>query len=107
MSCLRCSRARRMAYRRSHTCSRATGFRAKLPRLRDVRLRRGRWALTALLLIWLAVAYAHTHKSLPPGTHVAPEWQSVPLSALSFIADLTAADAYGRPIVSHAIFDAV
>jgi hypothetical protein len=71
--------------------------------LRDVR--RGRWALTALLLVWLAIAYWQTHKSLAPGTHLAPGWQPVPSSAIAFVADLTAADAYGRPIVSHAIFD--
>jgi hypothetical protein len=73
--------------------------------LHDVRLRRGRWVLVALLLAWLGTAYWQTHKALAPGTHLAPGWQPVPDSALTFVADLTSADAYGRPIVSHAIFD--
>jgi len=71
--------------------------------LRDVR--RARWVLGALVLAWLGVAYWQTHKSPPPGTHTSPDWQPVAQSALKFVADLTAADAYGRPLVNHAIFD--
>jgi hypothetical protein len=73
--------------------------------LRDVR--RARWVLGALLLGWLGIAYWQTHKSLAPGTHTAAAWQPVPQSALKFVADLTAADAYGRPIVNHGILDEV
>ncbi len=53
------------------------------------------------------MAYWHTHKSLPPGLHVASPWRLVPAANVAFIADITAADAYGRPVMSHAIFDEV
>jgi phosphatidylserine/phosphatidylglycerophosphate/cardiolipin synthase-like enzyme len=55
----------------------------------------------------LAVAWWHTHKPLPPGTHVASPVCTVPATGLAFIADITTADAFGRPVVSQGIFDAV
>jgi phosphatidylserine/phosphatidylglycerophosphate/cardiolipin synthase-like enzyme len=64
-----------------------------------------RLVLLALLAVWIGTAYWHTHKSLPPGTHVASPWRLVPAANVAFIADITAADAYGRPVMSHAIFD--
>jgi phosphatidylserine/phosphatidylglycerophosphate/cardiolipin synthase-like enzyme len=42
---------------------------------------------------------------MPPGVRVASPWYTVPAAAVGFIADITAADAYGRPVVSQAIFD--
>ena len=57
--------------------------------------------------MWLAVAWWQTHKSLPPGTHVATPACTVPTAGLAFIADVTTADAFGRPVVSQGIFDAV
>jgi len=42
---------------------------------------------------------------MPPGVRVASPWYTVPASAVGFMADITAADAYGRPVVSQAIFD--
>lgn len=44
-------------------------------------------------------------KPLPPGTRVATAWYAVPPAGVGFIADISAADAYGRPVVSQAIFD--
>jgi phosphatidylserine/phosphatidylglycerophosphate/cardiolipin synthase-like enzyme len=38
---------------------------------------------------------------------VASEWRAVPAGNVAFIADVTAADAYGRPVMSQAIFDEV
>lgn len=63
--------------------------------------------LIALLAIWAGTAYWQTHKTLPPGTHVASTVHSVPATDVTFIADVTTADAYGRPIISQAIFDQV
>jgi hypothetical protein len=44
-------------------------------------------------------------KPMPPGTGVATASFPVPAAQVGFIADTTAADAYGRPLVSQAIFD--
>ncbi|HEV3181511.1 MAG TPA: phospholipase D-like domain-containing protein [Steroidobacteraceae bacterium] len=60
-----------------------------------------------LLAAWLAIAWWHTHKPLPPGTHLASPLCAVPAAGLAFIADTTTADAFGRPVVSQGIFDAV
>ncbi len=66
-----------------------------------------RLILTAIALAWAATAYWQTHKPMPMGTSVASNWYDVPSSSVTFIADITAADAYGRPVVSQAIFDEV
>lgn len=44
---------------------------------------------------------------MPEGTSIASSWYDVPAGDVSFIADISAADAYGRPVVSQAIFDEV
>jgi hypothetical protein len=44
---------------------------------------------------------------LPPGTHVTSPVCTVPAAGLAFLADITTADAFGRPVVSQGIFDAV
>jgi hypothetical protein len=73
------------------------------PSTRRPRYRR---AITATLVgIWLALACWEANKPLPPGVHVASGWHSVPLQDVTFIADITSADAYGRSISSQAIFD--
>ncbi len=62
------------------------------------------WTLGAL---WLGIAYWETNKSLPPGTHLDSPWQSIAAQDVTFIADITSADAYGRQNASQAIFDEV
>jgi phosphatidylserine/phosphatidylglycerophosphate/cardiolipin synthase-like enzyme len=72
--------------------------------------RRRTWrrvVLLVVLAVWGGTAYWQTHKRLPPGTHVESEWRQVPAANVAFIADITAADAYGRPVMSQAIFDEV
>jgi len=74
------------------------------------RPRRRLWrriAVWGFLALWGGTAYWQTHKDLPAGTHVDSEWRAVPASSVAFIADVTAADAYGRPVMSQAIFDEV
>ena len=44
---------------------------------------------------------------MPPGTRVAGRAYALPAREVEFIADITAADAYGHPVVSQAIFDRV
>jgi phosphatidylserine/phosphatidylglycerophosphate/cardiolipin synthase-like enzyme len=79
-------------------------------RMTPVRPRRRPWRRGALLLflaVWGGVAYWHTHKALPRGTRLESGWRAVPAANVAFIADITAADAYGRPVMSQAIFDEV
>jgi len=57
--------------------------------------------------IWLALACWEANKPLPPGVRTASPWHCVPANDVSFIADITSADAYGRAVSSQAIFDEV
>lgn len=66
-----------------------------------------RLLLVALVAGWLAMAYWQTVKPLPQGTHVAGPVCPVAAGQVSFIADITAADAYGHLVVSQGIFDEV
>src|SRR5450759_656524 len=66
-----------------------------------------RLALIAIAALCGGLAFWHAHKPMPPGTRIASPWYAVPSSEVGFIADITAADAYGRPVVSQAIFDQV
>ncbi|HET9390901.1 MAG TPA: phospholipase D-like domain-containing protein [Steroidobacteraceae bacterium] len=79
--------------------------------MRDVPATRRRvWRRVALLVcaaIWVGTALWQTNKPLPPGLHVNSPWYPVAARDVTFIADVTSADAYGRPIVSQAIFDEV
>ena len=66
-----------------------------------------RLVLIAIALAWGATSYWGATKPLPPGTHIDAPWSAVPIGNVSFIPDVTAADAYGRPVVSQGIFDQV
>src|SRR4051812_1788984 len=59
------------------------------------------------VLAWAGTAYWQTNKPLPPGTHVDSPWAPITPRDVSFIADITSADAYGRQTSSQAIFDEV
>lgn len=58
-----------------------------------------------LVAAWAAAGWWGNHKSLPPGAQVASAFADVPADEITFIADITTADAYGRPVVSQAIFE--
>jgi phosphatidylserine/phosphatidylglycerophosphate/cardiolipin synthase-like enzyme len=62
------------------------------------------WVLAAT---WIATAYWQTNKMLPPGLHVDSPWYPTTPRDVTFIADITSADAYGRQSSSQAIFDEV
>ena len=66
-----------------------------------------RLILAAIAVAWGGTAYWQSHKPMPEGTSIDSAWSDIPVGNVSFIADITAADAYGRPIVSQAIFDEV
>jgi phosphatidylserine/phosphatidylglycerophosphate/cardiolipin synthase-like enzyme len=72
-----------------------------------VKRRLRRLVLFALVAVWLGTAYWHSTKPMPQGTHVASALCPVPAEQVSFIPDITAADAYGRMVLSQAIFDEV
>jgi phosphatidylserine/phosphatidylglycerophosphate/cardiolipin synthase-like enzyme len=58
-----------------------------------------------LVGLWLALAGWEANKPLPPGARIASAWHFVPAQNVSFIADITSADAYGRAVSSQAIFE--
>ena len=60
------------------------------------------WTLAAA---WIGTAYWQTNKSLPPGLHVDSSWYPIAARDVTFVADITSADAYGRLSSSQAIFD--
>jgi len=71
------------------------------------RRRWGRIFWLTFLALWAVTSVWQTNKPLPPGTHVKTEWHALPAADVSFIADITTADAYGRAVMSQAIFDQV
>ena len=72
-----------------------------------MRIRRGRLLTLCVVAAWVATAWWQAHKPLPAGTHVVSAVCAVPADEVSFIADITAADAWGRAVVSQGIFDQV
>jgi hypothetical protein len=74
------------------------------PKLR-VLIRRA--LLGCLLAAWGLTAWHHSHKSLPPGAHLASTSCPVSPADVGLIADVTASDAFGQPVVRQGIFDAV
>jgi phosphatidylserine/phosphatidylglycerophosphate/cardiolipin synthase-like enzyme len=57
--------------------------------------------------VWAMTAAWQTNKPLPSGAHVQSEWYPQDSQRVSFIADITSADAYGRAVLSQGIFDQV
>jgi phosphatidylserine/phosphatidylglycerophosphate/cardiolipin synthase-like enzyme len=51
------------------------------------------------------MAYWQTHKPMPQGTRIAAPWTNLGEADLAFLADVTAADGYGHPLLTQAIFD--
>ncbi|HEY6452605.1 MAG TPA: phospholipase D-like domain-containing protein [Steroidobacteraceae bacterium] len=56
-----------------------------------------------LLLGWLLGALWLTFRGLPPGVHIAGQWQALPPQAPRFLHDLSAADANGAPLIERQI----
>lgn len=67
-------------------------------------LRRSLFA--ACVLGWGLTAWWHLTKPLPAGLRVAGPPEAVDATQLHFLADVTAADAFGQPVMSQQIFDA-
>jgi phosphatidylserine/phosphatidylglycerophosphate/cardiolipin synthase-like enzyme len=71
-------------------------------------VKRWKWfALLAIVAAWLGVAWWHSRKPLAAGLHAASPLCAAETPQVAFIADITAADAFGRPAASQGIFDSV
>jgi len=62
-------------------------------------------SLFVVALVWAATAAWNSRKSLPPGVNLDTGWYRISPMDVTFIADISAADAYGRSVASQAIFD--
>jgi PLD-like domain len=66
-----------------------------------------RWVGAAIAAVWVAVSVYYATRSLPAGMRLASAPQSIPTRDLTFLDDITGADAYGRGFSTHTIFDAM
>ena len=66
-----------------------------------------RWSCAAILVVWGAAAAHFATRDLPPGMHLDSPPQSVPTRDVTFMDDITGADAYGHGFSSRDIFDAM
>jgi len=72
----------------------------------STRRRRYRRVISTIVIgIWIALACWEANKPLPHGVRTMSAWRAVPAQDVTFIADITSADAYGRSVSSQAIFD--
>ena len=66
-----------------------------------------RWSCAAIAVAWAAAAVHFCTRGLPPGMRLDSAPQSVPTRDVTFMDDITGADAYGHGFSSHTIFDAM
>jgi phosphatidylserine/phosphatidylglycerophosphate/cardiolipin synthase-like enzyme len=62
--------------------------------------------LAALFVAWCATVGWQTAKPLPSGVHVAGPYYEVPTAQLTFLSDVTTADAFSQRLMTQSIFDA-
>ncbi len=66
-----------------------------------------RWSCAAIAAVWGAAAVHYANRELPAGMRLDSAPQSVPTRDVTFMDDITGADAYGHGFSSHGIFDAM
>ena len=66
-----------------------------------------RWVGAAIAAVWVAVTVYYASRSLPAGMRLASAPQTIPTRDLTFLDDITGANAYGRGFSTHTIFDAM
>jgi hypothetical protein len=66
-----------------------------------------RWSCAAIAAVWGAAAVHYANRELPAGMRLDSAAQSVPTRDVTFLDDITGADAYGHGFSSHTIFDAM
>ena len=64
-----------------------------------------RWSCAAVAAAWGAAAVYFAHRDLPAGMRLASPVQPVATRDLTFLDDITGADAYDHGFSTHAIFD--
>src|ERR1700683_173231 len=72
-----------------------------------MKVRWRRILVLCLLAAWIGTAWRQAHKPLPAGLHVASPVCALAADEVAFLADISAADAFGRATVSQGIFDSV
>jgi hypothetical protein len=66
-----------------------------------------RWSCAAIAAVWGAAAVYYANRELPAGMRLDSAVQSVATRSVTFLDDITGADAYDHGFSSHAIFDAM
>ncbi|HEV2703036.1 MAG TPA: phospholipase D-like domain-containing protein [Steroidobacteraceae bacterium] len=64
-----------------------------------------RWSCAAIAVAWAAGALYYATRQLPAGMHLQSPAQSIAAGDVTFLHDLTGADAYAHGFSSHTIFD--
>jgi PLD-like domain len=67
----------------------------------------GRWSCAAIAAVWGVAAYHYATRDLPAGMHLDSAAQSLATRDVTFLDDITGADAYGHGFSSHTLFDAM
>jgi hypothetical protein len=67
----------------------------------------GRWSCAALAAVWGVAAFHYATRDLPAGMHLDTPAQSIAARDVTFLDDITGADAYGHGFSSHTLFDAM
>ncbi|HEY1900036.1 MAG TPA: phospholipase D-like domain-containing protein [Steroidobacteraceae bacterium] len=66
-----------------------------------------RWLLAAMAAVWVGTTVHYATRALPSGMRLAGDPQSIPMRDVTFLDDITGANAYDRGFSSHTIFDAM
>ena len=66
-----------------------------------------RWVGAAIAAVWVAVTVHYATRPLPAGMRLASPPRLIPSRDLTFLDDITGANAYGRGFSAHTIFDAM
>src|ERR1700761_2651776 len=66
-----------------------------------------RWSCAAIAAVWAAAAVHYATRDLPPGVHLQGAAQGIAAGDITFLHDLTGADAYAHGFSSHTIFDSM
>jgi hypothetical protein len=67
----------------------------------------GRWSCAAIAAVWGVAAVHYATRDLPAGMHLDSPAQSIAARDVTFLDDITGADAYGHGFSSHTLFDAM
>ncbi|HEY4338648.1 MAG TPA: phospholipase D-like domain-containing protein [Steroidobacteraceae bacterium] len=65
----------------------------------------GRWSCAAIAAVWSVAAFHYATRDLPEGMHLDSPAQTTAVRDVTFLDDITGADAYGHGFSSHTLFD--